>query len=49
MSVDVFPGFTYDRKADGFKKTSFLWRFFRYERDANGAKKLNVLFVPLKG
>ena len=49
VSVDVFPAFTYDRKTDGFKKTSFLWRFFRYERDTEGAKKLDVLFVPLKG
>jgi hypothetical protein len=48
VSVDVFPAFTYDRKTDGFKKTSFLWRFFRYEHAASGAKKLDVLFIPVK-
>jgi len=48
VSVDVFPGFTYDRKQDGFEKTSFLWRMFRHERNAEGAQKLDVLFVPLK-
>jgi hypothetical protein len=48
VSVDVFPSFTYDRKTDGFKKISFLWRFFRYERGADGETKLDALFVPLK-
>ncbi len=48
VNVDVFPGFTYDRKADGFEKTSFLWRFFRYERDRAGAKRLDLFFVPVK-
>ena len=48
VSVDVFPSFTYDRKTDGFKKFSFLWRGFRYERDPNGNDKLDVLFIPLK-
>jgi hypothetical protein len=46
VSVDVFPGFTYDRKNDGFKKFSWLWRFFRYERSKDGGKKLDVLFIP---
>jgi len=48
VSVDVFPSFTYDRKPDGFKKISFLWRGFRYERDSDGSRKLDVLFIPLK-
>lgn len=48
VSVDVFPGFTHDRKTDGYQKTSWLWRLFRYEGDAEGARKLDVLFVPLK-
>jgi hypothetical protein len=48
VSVDVFPSFTYDRKTDGFKKVSFLWRGFRYERAPDGNRKLDVLFVPLK-
>jgi hypothetical protein len=47
VSVDVFPSFTYDRKQDGFKKVSFLWRCFRYERSAAGETKLDALFVPL--
>ncbi|MCX6996226.1 MAG: hypothetical protein NTV49_03875 [Kiritimatiellaeota bacterium] len=47
VSLDVFPGFTYDRKTDGFKKVSWLWRFFRYERGQAGAKKLDLLFIPL--
>ncbi len=47
VSVDVFPGFTFDRKNDGFKKFSWLWRFFRYERDKDGGKKLDLLFIPL--
>ena len=46
VSLDVFPGFTYDRKTDGFKKVSWLWRFFRYERGPAGARKLDLLFIP---
>lgn len=48
VSVDVFPSFTYDRKLDGFKKISFLWRFFRYEHGTDGQAKLDVLFLPLR-
>jgi hypothetical protein len=48
VSVDVFPSFTYDRKPDGFKQVSFLWRLFRYEHAADGRRKLDVLFVPLQ-
>jgi len=48
VSVDVFPAITYDHKTDGFKKVSFLWRFFRYERGADGETKLDALFLPLK-
>jgi hypothetical protein len=47
VSVDVFPAITYDRKTDGFKKISFLWRFFRYERSKDGTK-LDLLFIPVK-
>jgi hypothetical protein len=46
VSVDIFPGITYDRKTDGFKKVSFLWRLFRYEKGPQG-KKLDLLFIPL--
>ena len=48
VSLDVFPAFTYDRKTEGFKKISFLWRIFRYERGAGGGTKLDALFLPLK-
>jgi hypothetical protein len=47
VSVDVFPSISYDRKTDGFRRISCLWRFYRYERAADGRKKLDVLFVPL--
>jgi hypothetical protein len=47
VSIDLFPGGTYDKKADGAKKVSFLWHLFRYERAANGAKKLDLLFLPV--
>ena len=47
VSVDAFPAITYDRKTDGFKKMSFLVRFFRYERSAKGGTKLDLLFIPI--
>ena len=47
VSLDVFPGFTYDSKKNGYSKTSFLWRFFRYESDPEEGKKVDVLFVPV--
>lgn len=47
VSVDIFPAITYDRKTDGFKKISFLWRFFRYERNASGEKQIDLLYIPL--
>ena len=46
VSVDLFPGITYDRRRDGFKKYSWLWRVFRYERDKEGGRKLDLLFIP---
>ncbi len=46
VSVDLFPGITYDRKTDGGKKISWLWRVFRYERDKDGGKKLYLMFIP---
>ena len=47
VSLDVFPGFTYDAKTDGFSKTSFLWRFFRYERDPGKGTAVDCLFIPV--
>ena len=48
VSLDVFPGFTYDSKPDGYRKTSFLWRFFRYESDPKtDATSVDFLFIPV--
>ena len=47
VSLDVFPGFTYDSKTNGYSKTSFLWRFFRYENDPEKGKKVDLLFIPV--
>ena len=47
MSLDVFPGFTYDSKTNGYSKTSFLWRFFRYENDPEKGRKVDLLFIPV--
>ena len=47
VALDVFPGFTYDSKTNGYSKTSFLWRFFRYENDPEKGKKVDLLFIPV--
>ena len=47
VALDVFPGFTYDSKTNGYSKTSFLWRFFRYENDPEEGKKVDLLFIPV--
>ena len=47
-STDVFPAITYDRRKDGYRKFSFLWRLFRYERDPEKGTSLDVLFLPLR-
>lgn len=47
VALDVFPGFTYDSKTNGYSKTSFLWRFFRYENDPEEGKKFDLLFIPV--
>ena len=47
VSVDCLPGLAYDRKKDGFKQVSFLWRLFRWQRDAQGDRKLDLFFIPL--
>jgi len=46
VGVDMFPGITYDRTADGSRAFSFLWRVFRYERSPNGVK-VHLFFVPI--
>ena len=47
VALDVFPGFTYDSKTNGYAKTSFLWRAFRYERDPEKGTAVDLLFIPL--
>jgi hypothetical protein len=47
VALDVFPGFTYDSKKNGYSKTSLLWRFFRYENDPEKGKKVDLLFIPV--
>ena len=47
VSLDVFPGVTWDSRGDGYRKASWLWRLFRWERDAEGATKVDVLFLPV--
>lgn len=48
VALDVFPGFTYDSRTDGYTKTSFLWRFFRYENNpAAGSTSIDFLFIPI--
>lgn len=47
VSLDVFPGFTYDTKKNGYHKTSFLWRFFRCESDPKKGKKVDLFFIPV--
>ena len=47
-STDVFPAITWDRRKDGYRKFSFLWRFFRWERDPEKGTSLDVLFIPFK-
>ena len=47
VSVDVFPGLTFDSHPDGYSKISFLWRLFRYENDPKGGVSLDLFFVPL--
>lgn len=43
----MFPGMTWDSRADDYRKTAWLWRLFRWERDAEGRTGVDVLFVPV--
>lgn len=47
VTIDAFPGLTYDSRTNGYSKTSFLWRFFRYEKDPEEGTKCDVLFIPV--
>jgi len=46
-ALDIFPGITWDSKADGYRQFSFLWRLFRIERTQDGDRNLDVMFLPL--
>ena len=48
VALDVFPGFTYDSRTNGYRKTSWLWRLFRYESDPQSeTTAVDFLFVPV--
>jgi hypothetical protein len=48
-STDIFPSITIDKKENGFRKYSLLWRLYRYEKDPEaGTTKMDIFFVPLK-
>ncbi len=47
VSLDVFPGFTYDSKTNGYTKTSLLWRLFRYESAPGKGTAVDLLFIPI--
>jgi hypothetical protein len=49
VSLDVFPGITYDRTPGESKTFSLLWRVFRYEWDRETGTKVHVLFIPFGG
>ena len=46
-TTDIFPFITCDSKKNGYRKTSFLWRFFRYENDPEKGKKVDLFFIPV--
>ena len=47
VSVDAFPGFTYDAKKNGYRKVSLLWRLFRHVNDPEKGTTLDLFFIPL--
>ena len=47
VSVDAFPGFTWDSKDGRCTQTSFFWRLFRYEKEPAGGVSVDLLFVPV--
>ena len=47
VSIDAFPGYTYDRRKDGYTKTSFLWRLYRNEVDPKKGTSMDILFIPV--
>ena len=47
VSVDAFPGFTYDAKKDGYRKVSLLWRLFHHINDPKKGTSLDLFFIPV--
>ena len=46
-SLDLFPFITWDRRADGTRQFTFLWRLYRSRRAPDGGRKLDILFLPI--
>ena len=47
VSLDIFPGFTYDNRESGYFKTSLLWRLFRCESAPGSGLEIDFLFLPI--
>jgi hypothetical protein len=47
LSWDAFPAVSYDRRDDGFRRFSLLWRLFRSERGADGSAATDIFFLPV--
>jgi len=45
--MDCFPAITYDRKADGYEKWSFLWRGYRNEKIPGKGVNKDIFFIPV--
>lgn len=48
VTIDAFPGYTYDKKKNGYTKTSFLWRVYRHEVDPKKGESTDILFFPVR-
>ena len=46
--MDIFPFITYDKKKNGYEKTSFLWKLYSNESDGRGQSHLDLFFIPIK-
>jgi hypothetical protein len=46
-ALDLFPFITWDKKEDGYRQFSFMWRFLRHERTEDGGRNIDLLFLPL--
>lgn len=48
VAISMVPGVTYDRCADGYRRTTFLMRFYRNEVLATGERNLDIAFIPIR-